>query len=111
MGLLGQQNHPDLVAAVNDAFTAIVSAGKPFGVNAFDTGRADFYTEDGARFLLVGADAAILARGQKHWPNAVSKAARTFPTAIDQPLQRGQRTIAFGLSVPHPYRQHVLRVG
>ena len=65
MGLLGQQNHPDVVAAVNDAFTAIASTGKPFGVNAFDPGRADSYAEDGARFLLVGADAAILARGSE----------------------------------------------
>jgi 4-hydroxy-2-oxoheptanedioate aldolase len=65
MGLLGQQNHPDVVAAVNDAFTAIVPTGKPFGVNAFDPDRADSYAEDGAQFLLVGADAAILARGSE----------------------------------------------
>ncbi|MBY4214144.1 HpcH/HpaI aldolase/citrate lyase family protein [Rhodococcus fascians] len=65
MGLLGQQNHPDVVAAVNKAFTAVGNTGKPYGVNAFDPERADAYARDGARFMLVGADAAILARGSE----------------------------------------------
>ncbi|MGA9872598.1 MAG: HpcH/HpaI aldolase/citrate lyase family protein [Rhodococcus sp. (in: high G+C Gram-positive bacteria)] len=65
MGLLGQQNHPDVVAAVNDAFTEIALTGKPYGVNAFDPERANAYTQDGAQFLLIGADAAILARGSE----------------------------------------------
>ncbi|MBX5334286.1 HpcH/HpaI aldolase/citrate lyase family protein [Rhodococcus fascians] len=65
MGLLGQQNHPDVVAAVNDAFTAIASTGKPFGVNAFVAEQAESYVHAGATFVLVGADAAILARGSE----------------------------------------------
>ncbi|WP_280193859.1 HpcH/HpaI aldolase family protein, partial [Nocardia farcinica] len=36
MGLIGQQTHPDVVAAVKRAFEGITAAGKPVGVNAFD---------------------------------------------------------------------------
>ena len=36
MGLLGQQTHPDVVAAVLRTFEAVRAAGKPVGVNAFD---------------------------------------------------------------------------
>lgn len=63
MGLLGQQTHPDVVAAVTRAFTAVRAAGKPVGVNAFDPAAAEAYVDAGAAFLLVGADVAILARG------------------------------------------------
>ncbi|MFD6517723.1 HpcH/HpaI aldolase/citrate lyase family protein [Rhodococcus sp. NPDC060176] len=65
MGLLGQQNHPDVVAAVKDTFVRVASTGKPVGVNAFDPQHADAYVKDGADFLLVGADAALLARGSE----------------------------------------------
>lgn len=63
MGLLGQQDHPDVVAAVHRAFEAVGSAGKPVGVNAFDPALARSYLEAGASFVLVGADVALLARG------------------------------------------------
>lgn len=62
MGLLGQQSHPDVVAAVRQTFEAVRAAGKPVGVNAFDPQVATGYAEDGARFILVGADVALLAR-------------------------------------------------
>lgn len=65
MGLLGQQNHPDVVAAVKTTFARVATTGKPLGVNAFDPERADDYTADGAGFVLVGADAALLARGSE----------------------------------------------
>lgn len=65
MGLLGQQTHPDVVAAVRRAFGAVRAAGKPVGVNAFDPAVAQGYAEDGARFILVGADVALLARGSE----------------------------------------------
>ncbi|MDQ4114287.1 MAG: HpcH/HpaI aldolase/citrate lyase family protein [Actinomycetota bacterium] len=63
MGLIGQQTHPDVIAAVTKAFDGIRSTGKPFGVNAFDPALADGYLADGASFVLVGADVALLARG------------------------------------------------
>jgi len=63
MGLLGQQTHPDVTAAVLRAFEAVRAAGKPVGVNAFDPAAAEAYAEAGAGFILVGADVALLARG------------------------------------------------
>ncbi|WP_028046610.1 HpcH/HpaI aldolase/citrate lyase family protein [Cellulomonas sp. URHE0023] len=65
MGLLGQQTHPDVVAAVRRAFDAVVGAGVPVGVNAFDPVVADAYLAAGASFVLVGADVSLLARGSE----------------------------------------------
>ena len=77
MGLLGQQSHPDVVAAVHRCFTAAQAAGVPVGVNAFDPEVARGYAEAGADFLLVGADVALLARGSE------KLAARWVPTGED----------------------------
>ncbi|MFE1645737.1 aldolase/citrate lyase family protein [Microbacterium sp. P01] len=65
MGLLGQQTHPDVTAAVRRVFAAAAATGIPVGVNAFDPVVARSYAQDGARFLLVGADVALLARGSE----------------------------------------------
>lgn len=65
MGLLGQQTHPDVVAAVEQVFTAVQGAGKPVGVNAFDPVAADAYIAGGADFVAVGADVALLARASE----------------------------------------------
>lgn len=63
MGLLGQQTHPDVVAAVRRAFAGVAAAGRPVGVNAFDPDAAREYVAGGARFVLVGADVGLVARG------------------------------------------------
>jgi 4-hydroxy-2-oxoheptanedioate aldolase len=65
MGVLGQQSHPDVVAAVQRTFHAVRAAGKPVGVNAFVPEVARSYLESGASFVLVGADVALLARGSE----------------------------------------------
>lgn len=65
MGLLGQQTHPDVAAAVLRAFAAVREAGKPVGVNAFDPEAAQQYLDEGASFVLVAADVAMLARGSE----------------------------------------------
>jgi len=65
MGVIGQQTHPDVTAAVLRAFEAVRGAGKPVGVNAFDPAAAQSYLDAGARFVLVGADVAMLARGSE----------------------------------------------
>jgi len=65
MGLLGQQTHPDVVAAVRRTVDAVRAAGKPVGVNAFDPAVARAYVEAGASFVLVGADVSILARASE----------------------------------------------
>jgi 4-hydroxy-2-oxoheptanedioate aldolase len=65
MGLIGQQTHPDVVSAVKTAFEQIAAAGKPAGVNAFDPAAARDYAASGARWILVGADVVLIARGSE----------------------------------------------
>jgi 4-hydroxy-2-oxoheptanedioate aldolase len=65
MGLLGQQNHPEVVAAVEGVLRAGREAGKPVGVNAFDPAMAEHYTEAGAAWVLVGSDVTLLARASE----------------------------------------------
>ena len=62
MGLLGQQNHPDVVDAVLRTIDRAVAASVPAGVNAFVPEDAERYIAAGASFIAVGADVAILAR-------------------------------------------------
>jgi 4-hydroxy-2-oxoheptanedioate aldolase len=63
MGRLGEQTHPDVVAAVLQVFETVRAAGVPVGVNAFDPPVADAYLRAGASFVLVGADVTLLAQG------------------------------------------------
>ena len=65
MGLLGEQTHPDVVAAVLHTFEAVRAAGMPVGVNAFDPGVVQSYLDAGARFVVVSADVTLLARGSE----------------------------------------------
>jgi 4-hydroxy-2-oxoheptanedioate aldolase len=62
MGLIGQQDHPDVVAAVKTVIDQVKAAGKFVGVNAFAADRARDYVASGADFVNVGADVALLAR-------------------------------------------------
>lgn len=65
MGLPGQQEHPEVVAAVEHCIAAAKAAGKPVGVNAFAPGTARHYLDAGVEFILVGADVTLLARGSE----------------------------------------------
>jgi 4-hydroxy-2-oxoheptanedioate aldolase len=65
LGLLGQQNHPDVVAAVESVIRAGRDVGTPVGVNAFDPAMADRYAEVGAAYVLVGSDVTLLARSSE----------------------------------------------
>ncbi|MFJ4287839.1 HpcH/HpaI aldolase/citrate lyase family protein [Paenarthrobacter nicotinovorans] len=65
MGLLGQQEHPEVRAAVERCIHAATAAGKPAGVNAFNPDTARAYLDAGASFVLVGADVAVLARASE----------------------------------------------
>ncbi len=67
MGLLGEQTHPDVTAAVRATFEAVRAAGKPVGVNAFDPVQARAYLDAGASFVLVGADVSLLVAGARRW--------------------------------------------
>lgn len=63
MGHLGQQDDPDVVAAVESCLALARAAGKPAGVYASDPVLAARYLAAGASFACVGADVTILARG------------------------------------------------
>lgn len=65
LGLLGQQNHPDVVAAAESVIQAGRDGGTPVGVNAFDPAMADRYAEAGAAYVLVGSDVTLLARSSE----------------------------------------------
>ncbi|WP_457964063.1 HpcH/HpaI aldolase/citrate lyase family protein [Arthrobacter sp. D1-29] len=65
MGVLGEQEHPEVRAAVEHCLQAARAAGKPAGVNAFNPVTANQYLDNGANFILVGADVALLARGSE----------------------------------------------
>lgn len=65
MGLLGEQDHPDVVATVERCIRIVKSLGKPVGVNAFAEPLAQRYLAAGVDFILVGADVALLARGSE----------------------------------------------
>lgn len=65
LGLIGRQTHPEVVDAVKRTFAAVTQAGKYAGVNAFVAEQADDYIAAGARFVLVGADVALLARSSE----------------------------------------------
>lgn len=62
MGLLGQQDHADVVVSVEQAIARAKKAGVCVGVNAFAPATADRYIAAGVDFILVGADVALLAR-------------------------------------------------
>ncbi len=64
-GLLGAQEHPEVVAAVEHCIAAANAAGKPVGVNAFAPAAARHYMDAGADFILVGADVTVLASGSE----------------------------------------------
>lgn len=77
MGLLGQQEHPEVRAAVERCLDAARKAGKPAGVNAFVEATARHYIERGARFVLVGADVSILARSSEELASRFAPAGDT----------------------------------
>lgn len=65
MGLLGQQNHPDVVEAVKSVIKVAHEAGIKVGLNAFDPVAAADYLAAGADFMLVAADVQLLALESK----------------------------------------------
>ncbi len=65
MGVIGQQQHPEVLSAVEHCIRAAKNAGKPVGVNAFVESTARRYMDAGVDFILVGADVTLLARGSE----------------------------------------------
>jgi 4-hydroxy-2-oxoheptanedioate aldolase len=65
LGHLGEPDHPEVVRRIDEAIGTVVGLGKAVGVNAFDEARARRCIELGCRFVLVGADVTLLARGSE----------------------------------------------
>lgn len=78
MGLLGAQEHPQVMAAVEHCIAAAKAAGKPVGVNAFVPETARHYMDAGVDLVLVGADVTLLARGSE------GLAAAFIPKRVDR---------------------------
>jgi 4-hydroxy-2-oxoheptanedioate aldolase len=65
LGHLGRQEHPEVIAAVEGAIKAVTSLGKAAGVNAFAEPMVRRYVAAGCKFVVVGADVTLLARGSE----------------------------------------------
>jgi 4-hydroxy-2-oxoheptanedioate aldolase len=63
LGHVGDQGHPNVKAAVEDAVQRIRANGKPAGILTGDTAFAQRCIEIGTTFTAVGVDVGILARG------------------------------------------------
>jgi 4-hydroxy-2-oxoheptanedioate aldolase len=62
MGHLGENSHPEVTKAIEDAVVRIVRTGKAAGILASVEADARHWIEAGCRFVAVGNDAGILAR-------------------------------------------------
>ena len=65
MGHVGNAGHPEVQAAIEDAITRILRAGKAPGILTPDTTLAKHYIGLGARFVAVGLDTLLLVRGMQ----------------------------------------------
>ncbi|MEO8907533.1 MAG: HpcH/HpaI aldolase/citrate lyase family protein [Microbacteriaceae bacterium] len=65
MGHLGEQDHPDVVAAIENTIAVAKRLGTPVGINAFAPKMAGHYLAAGVDFVFVGSDVTLLARGSE----------------------------------------------
>ena len=65
MGYLGQSDHPEVVAAIEQALRAIVAGGKAAGILCADEALARRYIAAGASFVAVGVDTSLLMRAAR----------------------------------------------
>lgn len=63
MGMLGRQNHPDVVSTIEAAIRRIVATGKAAGILTSDETLAKRYIAAGTTFTAVGSDVGLLVRG------------------------------------------------
>ena len=62
LGHLGDAGHPQVQAAIEDAFARIIKAGKAAGILTSNETWAKRYLELGASFVAVGTDVGLMAR-------------------------------------------------
>ncbi len=73
MGHIGQLEHEEVQKAVAKAAKQILAAGKAPGILAVNEQSASIYLEFGFRFIAVGTDVGILARGTESLANRYRK--------------------------------------
>ncbi len=65
MGHVGQPQHPEVVAVIDDAIERIVKAGKAACILALDPAQARHYIDQGAGFVAVGVDTMLLGNSAR----------------------------------------------
>ena len=63
LGHLGNPSHPEAQAALKSAIEQLNELGKPAGILAFNPDDAKRYIDWGYRFVAVGSDQSVLAKG------------------------------------------------
>ncbi len=63
LGHLGNAQHPDVQAAIDDAFRRLRAIGKPAGYLTTNEAEAKRRVADGVEFIAVGTDTSIIGRG------------------------------------------------
>ncbi len=82
MGYIGNPGHPEVISAIESAFSTIISAGKHAGVLAVTKELVETYVAANASFIGVGVDAALLA-------NATKQLAADFISYVDSEKSAG----------------------
>lgn len=65
LGHLGNADHPDVVAAIFDALTRIVAAGKAAGILTLDPSMQQKCLDHGVTFLATDIDVTLLAKASR----------------------------------------------
>jgi len=65
MGLMGQPNHPQVRAVIEQAIATITAAGKAAGILCTDEALARHYAHLGARFVAIGVDTSLLTQSAR----------------------------------------------
>ena len=81
LGHVGNPNHPEVQAAIEDAIARIIQAGKAPGILTSDEAQARHYLSLGALFVAVGLDGQILMR------QTTALAAKFKGTAVAAPAK------------------------
>ncbi|WP_271274263.1 4-hydroxy-2-oxoheptanedioate aldolase [Aliamphritea hakodatensis] len=83
MGHVGNPDHPDVVAAIEQGIAIINAAGKAAGLLCINPAKANDYVAKGARFVGIGVDTLLLG-------NAARQLAKSFKNGTAGSAGAGQ---------------------
>lgn len=81
MGLLGQPNHPDVVAAIDRAIATVRDLGKFAGFLSADQAMSAHFIASGAQFAAVGVDTLLLSNAARSLAQAFRAPGATVRTS------------------------------